>query len=200
MWNISLPLGNVTDYISYFIYGQVTLLIAIAISILLEPSSLLANDGVSYFGVHLPSALVYSIGLVLAGWFCFKTAKAMPKYKMLLPVKIGLYSLLPVSVGIVATPYNIGYNFISFHRLFGITFFAVELLIAIWLVLMVYASTVSMLLVGLMVIEALASAFYLAPVAGYLLQTESAFQLTFAVFMVIQLKSISSLNNSQSKL
>lgn len=162
----------------YFLITQISLLLSVSLCILLMPQGLFANDGISYFSAQKATAAPYMIGLLLVAWFSFKSARALPPQAH--PVmKYGFRLIALLLLLIVAIPYGINFTLEYLHTLVSALFFLVQFLIMWWLAFKVRCDAINLLLLLLMAAEMIITVMYLDPKAGYLLEGELAYQLTF---------------------
>ncbi len=169
--------------IRYIVYGQVVFLASLVACALLLPQGLAANDGFSYYGVHLRTVLPYSVGMVLLAWFYLKATRL---FSLVLVAKVAtyiIYVLLALLVMMVATPYRLNATFHWLHVFATFGIFGLQVALSIWLVMMVRWDGLNILLLILLVTEVALAAYSLQPVSGFLIQYETAFQVTFSILL-----------------
>lgn len=164
-----------------FIISELCLLLGLIVSLAILPAALGANAGVSYFGVHISSAIPYGLGLLSAGGFVWQAAGRLRKHQRLLSGL--LYCMGPLYAGIVATPYSAGPVFDWIHTSLGSVLFALELLVSGYLAFGHYRDKLNVSLWLIELAGGIISALYLAPSHGYLLQGQLLFQLAFGLLI-----------------
>lgn len=166
-------------------HGEYALLAAgamLAICLLMRPAGLAANDGLSYFGGFLNTAVPYSFSFLLYAYFLWRVAP-------LLAASLGgkyawVIALVPrvmtgFLVGLVLTPHTLVNNI---HTAFGSALFALQLLFSIY----IFAFRRSWQNGVILIIElasGLAALYYLPKPEGLLLQSQVIFQLAFGLLL-----------------
>lgn len=160
------------------VMGQLCFYVFLVIAILLKPAGLAANDGISYFGIYKSTFLPYAASLLGSAYFSIQSADRITNsdYHLL---AWWLQTMALLSVGIVITPYAAGHLMDYLHTAFGSILFAGQLLISIWLTSRVGHKTWPLMLTLVELIAGIASAIYLRPTHGFLLQAQVVFQAAF---------------------
>lgn len=171
-------LGKISpSWVKYVIYGQVIFIISALICIAVMPKGLAANGGFSYYGNFSRTIIPYSLGLLLAGSFIFLAARITPKRMPFTPVKYVTYLISVLLFVALMSPYKADWGWA--HRKASIVVFILQLLIAVWIVIMINWNTATVLLLALLVLVIIFTAFSLQPGYGFLIQGELLYQMTF---------------------
>lgn len=181
----------------YLTYSQIAIYAAFLICIALEPSSLGANSGLSYFGVHRLTIIPFGFGMLLGSYFIMRASHyltAMTRAARWL--NLALRGIALLVVGIVITPYTFGGWFDVAHRTFGITLFSLQLVIALWMIIFNKRSWLNYGLIGLQIVGGLISLVYLNPTHGYLIQGQLLFQMAFSAIILRNSASFQRVNAS----
>jgi hypothetical protein len=169
----------------YLVFSQVTLYATVLLCVALAPSSLSANSGLSYFGVHKLTVIPFGLGLLVSAYFILKSTHFLPAattgHKRL---GLALRTISLLIVGIVVTPYSLGNWFDGVHRVFGITLFSVQLLLAIQITVFIKRDWPNWALLNLQLAGGLLSLIYLSPPQGFLIQGQLLFQLAFSIILL----------------
>lgn len=167
----------------YFIYAQLIFYFCIATCLLIRPHGLIADNGISYYGTFLNTVFPYSLGILGAAYFFYRSAQEAA-YPIKLCLKICSYFM----VGVCLTPYTINNFFNWAHIAVSSAVFVVELLLGLWLVVKPKYSAYVMLFWLLMLLSGIASAIYLLPSKGYLLETQLLYQASFGLLVLSYLR------------
>lgn len=182
----------------YFLIGQSSLLLNISICILILPQGLFANDGISYYSAHKATLIPYMIGLLSVAWFSYKLSESLPRHSHPV-VKVGFKAISALILLVVAVPYGVNYTLEYIHTLTSAALFLMQFLMMWWLAFRVRCDVINLMLLLLMAIEMIATVMYLSPRAGYLLEGELAFQLTFALAAYRTISYILSKSNARGE-
>jgi hypothetical protein len=156
--------------------------------ILLKPTGLAANAGISYFGIFRETFFPYALGL-LGGAFCIiQASDRLPDDETLLKYVFKFFATL--IVGIVVTPYAVGRWVSDAHTAFGAALFSLQLILSCWLVKRLHRAWWGLLMVFMELTAGILSAIYLGPEHGLLLQTEVLFQLAFGTLLILGTKTL----------
>lgn len=170
-------------------WGQGILYAGLLVCIILEPQGLGANDGISYYGIHLRTVVPYLLGLLGAAYFCWQAGSRMEQ-PQLRPVQISLLFFSLLIAGIVVTPYSVDRWFDYMHTALGSALFSLQLVLSGWLIWQLKYSWWSVLLGLTELAGGILSAIYLKPTHGFLLQAQILFQLAFGALLVLGLSRL----------
>jgi hypothetical protein len=184
-----------TSSARYVFFGQIGYLGALLICVLLLPKGLAANDGFCFYGSKWRTAVPYMLGLIALAWFYFKAAQALPSDRKSVVIKYSIYGLLLLLIPAAETPFKFSTSFHTEHVILSIVIFVLQVSIAIYFVFMFRWDWLNIVLLSLLGLLALFAAASVYPKHGFLLQIETAFQLTFATLFV---RSVSFLETSKS--
>lgn len=165
------------------IYGQISLLIAIALSVAIKPAGLSENDGFSYYGVDRYTAAFYVLGLVIIGGFYLLAARGLAMTGVARLARFMLYLIVLALAVTVVTPYTFSLGFHTVHIFATFALFALETSLAVWLVAMSRFDWQNLGLLVLLLGAATLMWFSLRPRPGFLLQSEIVFQLMFSFIL-----------------
>lgn len=173
----------------YLTYSQIAIYAAFLICIALEPTSLGANSGLSYFGVHRSTIVPFGFGMLLGSYFIMRASHYLTTMTTAARwLNLALRGIALLIVGIVITPYSLGGWFDVAHRSFGITLFSLQLLVSLWMIIINRrAWLINYGLLALQMIGGLISLVYLNPTHGYLIQGQLLFQMAFSAILMISL-------------
>lgn len=164
----------------YFLIGQASLLISVLLCIIILPQGLFANDGISYYSSHKATILPYILGLLSVALFSFKLSRSLPGNSHLV-LRLGFKTITFLIIAVVIVPYGISYTFEYIHTLLSAALFLVQFLMMWWLAFKIKTDIINLALLLLLAAEMIITVMYLDPKAGYLLEGEVAFQLTFGL-------------------
>lgn len=177
--------------IRYLLYGQYCLYGGILVCIFLKPAGLETNSGLSYYGIYAQTVVPYMFALLGAAVFSLTAARTMTRVADRY-IRFGLVCFAVLLVGISLTPYSVGEPINLLHTTFGSALFSLQLILTGWLA---FWRRRNITTVGLWLIEFLAgiaSAAYLNPSHGYLLESQLLFQLAFGTLLIYVLSEPSS--------
>ena len=178
--------------VRYLIYGQIGFFVCISIAILLAPSGLHANHGLSFYGVTWPTTVLYAIGFFLIGYFSAKATKYFASDSVEHKVITKILRLVPwLLFAIYVTPYSVGQWMDDIHSAFGSTLFVLELGLAIWLAFFVLRDRILKFLTITQFAGGLVSFFSLLGFMSLLIQGQIVFQLAFGVLIIRAVAALS---------
>ena len=163
-------------------YGATSCFLLLMLAIVIKPGGLAANDGLSYYGGFLITAIPYTLGLLICAFFVWRAAETFDSKKFghhLVALSLRLMSVL--LVGLFLTPHQI-VN--SIHTAFGAALFVVQLLLTIWLVFAKMSDFASICLLATEFIGGLAAFVYLPGAHGFLLQSQIVFQIAAWILII----------------
>ena len=177
-------MGHSKLAIKYIVRSQIILYASFAICILISPASLADNSGFSYFGHHKLTIIPFGAGLLATAHYLLKAAGKLGEAKQQMIVRISLTAMAPLMAGLVVVP-AIGTGWYDLiHRIFGSSLFAIQLLLAGWLVWHTRKSIINWLALVLQFTGGVISLLYLHPAQGFELQGQLLFQLAFTVILI----------------
>ena len=167
----------------YLVMAQLSLYITVLICVLIKPSGLAANDGVSFYGGHISTVTPYIIGLMVSAYLTYMAGYDLSnKYPFLL-IKLALFGIAILILGIIVTPFDASRVVANTHELIGIILFSIEFLITGLLVFINLTITNFFLLIG-QIMGGLIAYYYLNPAQGFLLQGELIFEVFFGIILI----------------
>jgi len=171
---------------TYFIGSLSLFILGIGLCCLIKPHGILANDGISYYGIFSTTLIPYVICLLGPAFFFILAFLKLKKNTNLLKNFLLLFSFL--LLGLVITPYSINSFFNALHTTLGSALFALQLLLT-GIIAIEYRHHRS--LAYLWIIEFIAGvmcALYITPQKGYLLEYQVVFQIAFSAILLIYTK------------
>ena len=171
------------------LWGQIFLYAGLVVCVLLRPSGLTANDGISYYGIYRATFSPYAVGLLGAAYFAARAIGELPPDEKVLRLALQIYA--PLVVGIVITPYAAGRWMDYLHTACGATLFSLQLMLSGWLARRLRYAWWSLALSLVELAAGIASAIYLRPAHGSLFQSQVAFQLAFGALLILSLRKLS---------
>ncbi|HEY4160668.1 MAG TPA: hypothetical protein VGM08_01265 [Candidatus Saccharimonadales bacterium] len=170
--------------------GQLFLYTGLAVCVLLRPAGLAVNAGISYYGIYRQTFLPYAAGLLGAAYFAMRAMdELLPDEKKL---RVALKIYVPLIIGIVITPYAASKWLDYLHTAFGSALFFLQLTLSCWLARRLHYIWWGVMLVVVELAAGIASALYLIPTHGFLLQAQVIFQVAFGVLLVLSLPGLAS--------
>jgi len=173
------------------VLGQICLYTGVLLSILLKPSGLSSNDGLSYFGIFARTVIPYSLGLLSSAYLSWLASKhvSTPELK---PLHDGYITIAILTVAIVITPYSVGPLLGWAHTAAGTALFSLQLLLSAWLTYQLHYHLLAVILTAIEFIAGVACAVYLLPEHGLLMQCQVLFQLAFGMLLIFSLARLKS--------
>lgn len=166
------------------IYSQAAFYATLIICIIIAPSSLTANGGISYFGHHRWTVAPFMVGMFISVYWLAQARRQMRDVRVLKPLYLGLGIIIPSMVGVAIAP-AIGSGWIdALHRLFGTFAFVAELILGGWQAVKVKADIYDWLFWGLQWIGGIIALIYLNPVHGWSIEGQLLFQLAFSAILI----------------
>ncbi|MFI6597509.1 hypothetical protein ACIBHX_14740 [Nonomuraea sp. NPDC050536] len=173
------------DVVGDLIKGQVCLLGGLLVCMVVLPSCVTGNCGMSDFGVHWRTIVPYAIGLVGAGLFTRRGLRAaapvLPAPRL---VRLAGDSFALLLVGVLLTPYTLGEGVHWVHRTFGAALFLFQLILAIRLVVWDAGEFLAVVLVSLQFLSGVVSGLYVLSDSGHLVLSQAVFQAAFGLVMI----------------
>ena len=171
-----------------FIYGQLCFYVGLLICVIVKPQGLTIDNGFSYYGILGATIFPYCFALLGSAYFCWLSARELTRKTWLIYYALRAASIL--LVGIAITPYTAGRISTNLHETFGGVLFSLQLILSGWFVFRLRFELLTTTLTLLEFAAGIASLIYLAPKHGYLLESQTIFQLFFAALFITALPSI----------
>ena len=168
--------------------GQLVFYAGLAVCVLLKPTGLAANDGISYYGIYRETFFPYAIGLLGAAYFTVRAVSQLDPAEKVLRTALKTYA--PLVAGIVITPYAADWVTNYLHTACGSALFFLQLLLGGWLTWRSHYAWWSVTLTLTMIVAGIASAVYLTSAHGFLLQTQFIFQIAFGTLLSLSLRRL----------
>lgn len=172
-----------------FLLGQTLFYVSLLVCILLKPEGLSANDGISYYGVFRETFPPYATGLLGAALFTLQSAGSLPARARVLSIAFKAYT--PLILGLVVTPYTGGRVLNDLHVACGSLLFSLQLIVSGWVTWRFHYALWCIAFSFAELSAGIASAIYLHPAHGFLLQSQVIFQLTFGAFVSLVILRLS---------
>jgi len=157
----------------------------LVVCVLLKPAGLGGNNGISYYGIYRQTFFPYAVGLLGGAYFVMRASDLLRPNEQIIRLLLRLFAVLVA--GIVITPYAAGRWMDYLHTTCGATLFSLQLLLSGWLAWRLRYAWWSVLLTVIELAAGIASAIYLRPTHGLLLQTQLLFQIAFWALCTITL-------------
>lgn len=167
------------------VLGQICLFGGLLVCVVMRPHGLVANDGISYYGIFRHTVGPYALALMgMAFW----TRRALHLAAPLSPAPAYLRGMATwmaaMSVGVVLTPYSLNIVFDWAHTLLGAAVFVLQLVLGLrmlswsggdaWMTAFLVAQFCS----------GVFAAVFVLPKQGFLIQGQLAFQLAFGALLL----------------
>lgn len=172
--------------VRYLLYAQACFYVGLIICVLLKPTGLTINGGISYYGIYKLTIIPYCLALLGAAYWCLRSAKGVTDQVIVFT----LVSMSVLLVGLVITPDTGGRFIADAHVLCGSVLFIIQLLASGWLI---SRTQYDLWVIGWALIElagGIASLIYLSPKNGYLLESQVVFQFSFGVLFFYSISKL----------
>lgn len=163
----------------YLLYAQLSLVVGLVLGVVLAPESLTLNEGLSYLGVNKETLLPFYIGLMVATLFMVLGIKHLPAFNHSIVVSRFFNYFLVMVLGVLLTPYVLGWIFGVMHALFTTGLFLGQFLFALWIVFALERSRLNIILTATLLVSGLFILLALIGALPFLLQAQVVFQLAF---------------------
>ncbi|MFA5004426.1 MAG: hypothetical protein WC498_04090 [Candidatus Saccharimonadales bacterium] len=167
------------------LWGQLCLLVGLALCAIIRPEGLTTNNGISYYGIFHQTVVPYMLGLLGAAYFCSRAADKLPS-----PLNTALRISALLIVGIVVTPYAVASWVDYLHTAFGSALFSLQLVLSGWVVWKLKLPWWGIVLFAIEFGAGVLSASYLNPTSGFLIQSQAIFQFAFGTLLVLGLQKL----------
>lgn len=174
----------------YLFLSQTTLYLTLAVCVLLAPSSLGANGGISYFGTHHLTAVPFIAGIFTSAYFLWRAQRQLDMAANGGILARAFQIIIPAMVGIAIAP-AVGNGWLDImHRIFGTLVFVTELVLAFWMAFLVKKTSINCLLFIVQLAGGLVAFYYLAPARGFSIEGQLLFQAAFTALLFRNLKTV----------
>ena len=182
-------MGKFYPKINNVLLAEIILLVGLTLDIVIRPTSLSNNSGISYFGIFLNTLPAYVVALSASSYLLARFGLLqVKKYK---PVKFMLMALFPFNVLLICFPYDVNRFYADTHQTFGVLIFVSELLISFYILEKFNKRSINRWLISIEFISGLFSAYYLSPKSGFLLQSQIVYQIAFGLILFFNQKGLS---------
>ncbi|MHB8189403.1 MAG: hypothetical protein ACYDHP_03040 [Ferrimicrobium sp.] len=165
------------------VIAELTLFGFLAVTMIVWPHPIVYS--VSYYLAYLPSFAFLGIGLVASDIFVIRAAKALPRGGATGVIRIGLFMIATLMVGMLLTPYTWSAFFNWAHTTVGTLLFLVQFVLSIWLTARELPSILNHLMVLLEIVGGLAAMLSLLNSSlALLFQGEILFQVAFSILLL----------------
>ncbi|HZP72506.1 MAG TPA: hypothetical protein VFA97_03910 [Gaiellaceae bacterium] len=175
-------------------FGQICFLMMMASCLAITPSQLAVKRGLSFYGNHLQTIVPYCLGFALCvGLTALGLRRLAPVDAFRTRLRIALGAVLILMSLIPLTPYSVDQIFDYLHTVFAATLFAAAASLGTWLALWVLRSRLAY---WALAAQAVSGLFALTAQLGwhdYMIPSQLAFQVSFAVLVVLGLVKRSTL-------
>ncbi len=125
--------------IDYLIYGHLSFYFFVLLSILLVPSGVLTNNGLSYYGTLRLTLPLFVLAVVSASFFIILAVSLLPKGDRFFQMfETFLFVVICLLLAVVATPYSLSPFFYKLHKVFAWALFMTQGGMGVWLTLYTY--------------------------------------------------------------
>jgi hypothetical protein len=168
--------------IQYIQTGLIIFFILLVICIFIRPTGLIANSGISYYGVYWNTLIPYTLAFLAVSISTWKSAKTISNdMKINRYVRLALQLFTILFLGILLTPHTVlPYE----HVMFGSTLFALQLVLGVILVFVVSRDFWNSILLTTAFLSGVASFIYLNTSHGYMIQAQVIFQIAIWILFI----------------
>ncbi len=168
--------------------GIINAVSLLLICVAIDPESLSANNGFSYFGALPKTVIPYSLAFLSYAFFLWLASINLnEKPQSAKVLKIVLVLIAVLMVGLTITPHTVLANI---HKFFGSTLFVTQLLTSFYLVVRNGKNYMAYFFIFLMLTSGLFSFYYLSSSGGFMIQSQLIFQIAFAGILIYYIKNI----------
>lgn len=172
------------------ILSQVSFFGFLAVCILLIPEGLAANRGISFYGAHPADILPLGLGFLTSSYFLLQAARTMPSHTPAERLAIIALRLMTVLIiGVLITPYSLGYIVDVIHTIIGAALFILQLAMAIWLLAVIVPDWQTVALLVTQLAGGFISLFSLINILPFLIQGQILFQVAFGLLLTTLTRS-----------
>lgn len=129
----------------YLVYSQVSLLFLLGVCTVIIPSVAKKEGGVSNFGNHISTVVIYIMAFLLDATFLYLAASKIQKYnKKLIYISRGIMVLCGLLIAVLVStfPRHFNYTFSAIHDYIAIILYSYQLLITLWIIKKKFSSLV----------------------------------------------------------
>jgi len=174
--------------IKFYVLGQVSLYVGLLVAVLIDPTGLHDNHGLSYWGTHAKTIAPYTIAVLGCSYFLLRAFFATPKKEFMLRFSFMADGLLMIAV--FATPDTASTIVNQAHLVFSSLLFFEQEVLSLWLVIRLRFRHWVLPAFLLEAANVVLTAIYSKVTDGYLFYTQIMFELCFGVVMVIGMRHI----------
>lgn len=150
--------------------------------VILRPAGLGANDGMSYYGTFPDTFPYYAFSFLGTAISSLLAAKLI-SLRELRPLSRGLLAFGLLILVITFTDYSVSPLFDWSHTIAGIILFIVQFFVSFWVLIKLKWARWPLLFLVLEIAAGAFSVIYVLPSHGFLIQSQAAFQLSFAALL-----------------
>lgn len=167
--------------VKYLTAGLVTFLALITIAIIIRPTGLFVNSGISYYGNWSETVIPFASAIMINSFLLWRASLYIGnknKLDMSLEIVLRITSIL--MIGILLTPYNV-FNMTSLnyvHRTIGTAMFSVQMIMALSIVISNYRDRIYLYLITTAFIGGIGAIIYLRQSTGYMIEAQIIFQVS----------------------
>lgn len=181
--------------IQYLQMGLISFFVLLIICIAIRPAGLIANSGISYYGVYGNTLLPYSLGFLLVSVATWRSAAMIqPETKIEKYVRRALQVFTILFLGLLLTPHTV---LPGEHVFFGSTLFSLQLILGILLLFAIKRDWINALLLVIAFLGGVASLIYLNTSHGYMILSQVIFQVAVWMLFVRTMPCLSSKSESE---
>ena len=168
--------------IQYLQISLISFFVLLMICVAIRPTGLIANSGISYYGVYGNTLLPYSLGFLLVSVATWRSASIMQaETKSEKHIRRALQAFTILFLGLLLTPHTV---LPGEHVFFGSTLFGLQLILGILLVLTVRRDWINAFLLAIAFLSGVASLIYLTSSHGYMIQSQVIFQVSIWLLFI----------------
>lgn len=183
IWNMKKFIQQITDPIQCVLIAYCGYLIAILICIVMRPSGLLANRGLSYYGGFWNTGFLSLFAYFWVALFFFQAAQILDRegdrHMRYLSICLRIMGILIVCIG--ATPHNV---LDEIHKIFGSALFILQLGVTFVFLSQKQSKWYRLTLVFIELASGIASAYYVPLERGFLIEMQFIFQIAFGLLLI----------------
>lgn len=168
----------------YLILGQTALGIMLLVNILLFPSVVYSNQGISHFGVQAKTIFSYGVGFLACSYLTLLAAHAIPaRNHQTITLKRALILLSLLLFAILLTPFSLNVFFDWSHMIVAGLLFSFELVFSAWL-LRNRSDVINRCLFAIQVAGSLSAGFSLLNTVELMFIGQLVVEIAFSILLV----------------
>jgi hypothetical protein len=181
--------------IQYIQTGLIIFFILLAICVVIRPTGLNANSGISYYGVYGNTLIPYSLAFLAVSVSTWRSAKIIHKEtKIDRYIRLVLQLFTILFLGILLTPHTV---LPHEHVMFGSALFSLQLILGVILVFAVSRDFWNAALLAIAFLSGVASLIYLNTPHGFMIQSQVIFQIAIWILFIRALWQLETVRASQ---